>query len=190
MSDDVRDLVVQQLERVEPEDNSRKFAEYWFSLPKTGLIPSRSDFNPAGVAPILPFILIHELVSEAEITVRLAGTAITQAYGEEITGRNYLDFVPTERRCRAARVIQLILAQPVGMLVRLNAVSRDGKAMKREAIALPMRDAAGAPRFVFYCVSPVGKGHFSEEPRSSLQIRKASERVFLDIGAGIPEFAD
>lgn len=153
-------------------------------------MPTRSSFEPAAIRSILPYMVIHELVAPEQITIRLAGTSVSQEYGEEVTGRNYLDFVPAERRAKASRAIFLVCEQPAGMLVRLRSVSREGKAMKRESLAFPIRDDDGQARFVYFCASPTGEQQFSEAPREELEVAVASERRFLDIGAGLPDFSD
>src|SRR3546814_1002744 len=117
----------------ETEERSRQFAEYWDGLPKVDLIPRRSSFRPEHLPRILPHIVIHELVSPAFIRLRLAGSAVVADYGQEITGRNYLDFVEAPRRPKASHAIHAICRQPAAMLVQLRARTRYGRMMMRES---------------------------------------------------------
>lgn len=175
------------LDSLQLNEHSRTFATYWYGLPKHELIPQRGDFQPMEVRSILPFVVIYELQTPDRILLRLAGTAVVEEYGEEITGRNYLDLVLPERRALASRALHRICTHPVGSLLRLQAVNRDGKLMQRESLTFPVRDHDGTARFVYACTSLSGPHAFSEPPRDGVAIDPDGERTDLDIGAGLPD---
>lgn len=171
-------------------DLSVAFARYWLSLPADDLIPSRRDFEPERIPDLLANLVIHELISPEFLKLRLVGTAVVDDYGQEITGRNYLDFVEEHRRPKASRAIHLICEQPCGMLVHLRSITESGKVLSRESVAFPMRDGNGAARLVYFCSNPaVEREAFFDEP-DMLKIMKVLDRLFIDIGAGVPEFED
>lgn len=172
------------------EPRSRAFADYWLSLPRTGLVPHRDSFRPEQVARILPHIVIHELIAPDLIRLRLVGSAVAEDYGQEITGRNYLDFVEEARRPKASRAIHVICEQPAGMLVQLRSRTRSGRVMTRESIAFPMRDADGAIRLVYFCSSPARERRPLTAPADELQVMNVMNRTYIDIGGGVPEFRD
>ena len=172
------------------EERSRRFAAYWLSLARVDLIPRRSVFRPEEIPRILPHMVIHELVSPDLIRLRLAGSSVTEDYGQEIAGRNYLDFVEPERRAKASRAIHLICEQPVGMLVQLKSVTRGGRVMTRESIAFPMRGDDDAARFVYFCSSPARERAYLETESDELQVMNVMRRGYIDIGAGVPDFRD
>lgn len=179
---------LQSLGAVEPR--TRMFADYWNSLPKTDLVPSRSAFKPEENTAILANIVIHELISPEHIRLRLVGSAVIEEYGREITGRNYLDFVDEERRPKASRAIFLVCEQPCGMYVLLRSQGRSGRVMTRESIAFPMRDDEGVARLVYFCSSPARERTDVFEDPDELRIMNVLRRTFIDIGAGIPDFRD
>lgn len=171
-------------------ERSVEFARYWLSLPCRDLIPSRADFDPGRVAGLLPNLVIHDLISPEQIRLRLVGTAVVDDYGQEITGRNYLDFVEEPRRPIASRAIFLVCEQPAGMLVKLRSITESGKMLTRESIAFPMRDDDGRARLVYFCSSPAVERETYFDERDALTVMKVLDRRFIDIGAGVPEFAD
>lgn len=172
------------------EERSRSFAEYWWSLPKHELIPRRSSFHPEAIPRILPNMVIHELLAPEFIRLRLVGSSVTADYGQEITGRNYLDFVDEARRTKASRAIHLICGHPAGMLVQLRSRNRSGRLMTRESIAFPMRDDDDVVRLVYFCSSPARERDDVLTDGDELQVLDVMRRSYIDIGAGVPEHAD
>jgi len=172
------------------EERSRAFAAYWASLPKVDLIPRRDSFRPEAIPRLLPNVVIHELVSPEMLRLRLVGSAVTQDYGQEITGRNYLDFVEEARRPTASRAIYVICEQPAGMLVQLRSVTRTGRIMTRESIAFPIRGDGDAANLVYFCSSPARERDILGPESDQLQIMNVLQRTYIDIGAGLPDFHD
>ncbi|MCR9268340.1 MAG: PAS domain-containing protein [Alphaproteobacteria bacterium] len=166
------------------------FARYWLSLPARELIPSRADFDPGRIRGLLANLVIHELISPEHLKLRLVGTAVVDDYGQEITGRNYLDFVEEGRRPKASRAIFLICEQPAGMLVKLRSTAASGKVLTRESIAFPMRDDDGRARLVYFCSNPAVERETFFDDRDALKVMKVLDRRFIDIGAGVPDFRD
>ncbi|MDF1792747.1 MAG: PAS domain-containing protein [Thalassobaculaceae bacterium] len=171
-------------------DMTVAFARYWLSMPTADLIPSRRDFAPERIPGLLANLVIHELVSPEHLKLRLVGTSVVADYGQEITGRNYLDFVEAARRPKASRAIFLICEQPSAMLVQLRSISEGGKLLTRESVAFPMRDEEGRARLVYFCSSPPVERTAYQEDRDALAIMKVLDRRYIDIGGGIPEFTD
>lgn len=172
------------------ENRSRRFAEYWAGLPKVDLVPRRTSFRPEEVPRILPYVVIHELLSPELLRLRLVGSAVTAEYGQEVTGRNYLDFVDEARRPKASRAIHLICSHPAAMLVQLRVLSRSGRMMTRESIAFPMRDDDDVARLVYFCSSPARERDDTGPETDELQVMDVMRRTYIDIGAGLPDHRD
>ncbi|HEY9568236.1 MAG TPA: PAS domain-containing protein, partial [Thalassobaculum sp.] len=125
------------------------------------------------------------------IRLRLAGSAVVADYGQEITGRNYLDFVEAPRRPKASHAIHAICRQPAAMLVQLRARTRYGRMMMRESVAFPMRDEDGVARLIYFCSSQARERDVFTVPEpDSLQFMDVARRVYFDIGAGLPDHQD
>ncbi|MBT6136992.1 MAG: PAS domain-containing protein [Rhodospirillaceae bacterium] len=168
----------------------RIFAEYWLSLPKVDLVPMRSSFKPEKVPSVIPNMAIHELISPEFIRMRLVGTEMVKDYGQEVTNRNYLDFVEEGRREKASHAIHVVCGQPCGMAVQLSGVSQAGRKLVRSTVAFPMRNDEGQANLVYFCSSRVEKRNRLDAHDDELETMQVSGRVFLDIGAGLPAYLD
>lgn len=61
---------------------------YWNSLRRDGGLPGRGDLHPGDIRRLLPTVsLIDVLSATHDFRIRLAGTALYDVYGGEITGR-------------------------------------------------------------------------------------------------------
>ena len=78
-------------------ESARIFANYWASLPKIDLVPARNSFEPEDFSPLLLTFKTHAMRGPGQIDVRLSGTALTDRYGFDMTGKNYLDAVHKKR---------------------------------------------------------------------------------------------
>jgi len=166
------------------------FADYWHSLPKRDLVPSRLDFDPCSQGPILTTYIIHELISPDFIKIRLVGTKHREGFGADVTGRNYLDFVEPERRAKAAQAIHLVCAHPCAMLVSLQTTTETGRVYQNETFALPMRDNDGRARLVYYQSNSMPLAEYRDPEADKLKAFGVADRTFIDIGAGVPSFED
>lgn len=171
-------------------EQAARFADYWHSLPKDNLIPSRRDFDPGSQAAVLNTFIIHELVSPEIIKIRLVGTKHREGFGSDPTGRNYLDFVEPKRRAKASKAIYLVCEQPCGMLVRLVSKTQTGLMYMNETFALPMRDNDGAARLVYYQSNSAPLEEYRDSSSDKLEVLDIHDRTFIDIGAGVPSFKD
>lgn len=171
-------------------EQSATFADYWYSLPKQDLIPSRKDFDPGAQAAILTTYIIHELVSPEMIRIRLVGTKHREGFGSDPTGRNYLDFVEPKRRAKASQAIYLVCERPCGMLVKLVSKTQTGLMYMNETFALPMRDNDGVARLVYYQSNSAPLDEYRDASSDKLEVLDVHDRIFIDIGAGLPSFKD
>ncbi|WPZ36892.1 PAS domain-containing protein [Thalassobaculum sp. OXR-137] len=163
------------------------FQRHWMELPKTGLVPHRRDFRPEALGRALAHMVVHELVSPDDIRLRLVGSMVARAYDEEITGRNYLEMVPEDRRQEASRPFFLACAQPCGMYTRMRSVAWRGLTMQRVSLSYPLRDDAGV-RWFYSCstTEPTGEPDFDFANDGIATVTEVLDRRYLDIGAGVP----
>lgn len=60
-------------------------------------LPSRADFDPLELKPILARLMLIEVIADPpDFRYRLAGTLARDLTGEELTGRRVLDLVPPQ----------------------------------------------------------------------------------------------
>ncbi|WP_339632200.1 PAS domain-containing protein [uncultured Sneathiella sp.] len=131
--------------------DARQFAEYWRSLDRDHLVPHRSSFDPTKIHRLLHSIAIYEVVSKEEIIYRLAGTAIVDRIGMEVTGRNFLDFWEGAGREQAGAAMYECVTKPCGMFTSLTGKTHDGHIENSYAVGFPLLDDRGeCNRLVFY----------------------------------------
>lgn len=65
---------------------------YWSSRRRGGGLPARADIHPGGFKRLLPTVSLIDVIPQGpgrapDYRIRLAGTALYNVYGREITGR-------------------------------------------------------------------------------------------------------
>ena len=118
---------------------NRRLAEYWLSLWEGDALPPRSRFAPAAVRDLLPGIMIQEVKPGVRMTVRLCGTAITQAFGRDLTGCDLVALSPPDVRAERLARNSRIAEGAIGLAAR-RAMSRMGKPAESQEIHLPFAD--------------------------------------------------
>lgn len=131
--------------------DAEQFALYWRGLEPDADVPHRRSFDPMRISALLPFIAIYEVLSRDEIIYRLAGTAIVERFGKEVTGKNFLDFWEGEPRERTASSMYECVSRPCGIFSELSGTSESGGTESSVAVGFPLLDDSGAcNRLVFY----------------------------------------
>src|SRR4051812_30788694 len=65
--------------------------DYWRAKRASRTMPRRSDIDPAEIPSLLPNVLITEMLEDGtRYRYRLAGSAVTEAFGRSLTGQ-YVD---------------------------------------------------------------------------------------------------
>lgn len=118
------------------EADNRELAEHWLSLWPGDALPPRAAFHPAHMKPYLPNILLFNVVPDASVTVRLAGTRYNHILGTELTGKDWLAAAPEHYRAVRLNLFNAIARGAVAMDHRLLAMSV-GDDIVVEEILLP-----------------------------------------------------
>lgn len=118
---------------------NRALCDYWLSLWKAGALPHRKDFVPSKVRDALPGIMIMEIKKGAYVRIRLAGTAISQVFGRDITGEDMIALSPeAERAGRLER--NAFTADGAAALTMRQADARLGGVKTSQELQLPFAD--------------------------------------------------
>lgn len=173
-----------------PDDVSARglaFARYWSSLPKRDFVPDRKDFDPSFSPESLPSFVILEVVDSENVRFRLVGTGEVERYGREVTGLNYLDFVPDWRRATASAAFHAVITHPCGMRATILSRSQAGQPFINETIGFPVRGRDEKVNLIYFQsgTRPVLAHHDSREDQLSEHTEIAG-RTFINIGAGTP----
>lgn len=66
--------------------------DYWQSLRRDGALPRRSDLEPAPLRPVLDRLCLFDAKADEWLICRLAGSAIVQALGIELSGKDFRSY--------------------------------------------------------------------------------------------------
>jgi hypothetical protein len=110
-----KSAVESTLAQIDLEEFNRAFVEYWLSLWSGDALPSRSQLNPAKMKRFLRNLLILDVKPHAQVTVRLAGTAITGALEMELAGKDWIALAPEHYRAERLRILSDIAAGALGV---------------------------------------------------------------------------
>lgn len=121
------------------EPGNRRLVDYWLSLWEDNALPQRRSFIPSRVPDLLPGIMIEEIKPGAYVRVRLSGTAINQAFGMDVTGRDLLELSPPSHREGRRRRNESIASGAAALSVR-RMTTRLGAATIGQEVQLPFRD--------------------------------------------------
>ncbi|WP_373089934.1 PAS domain-containing protein [Sneathiella sp.] len=164
-------------------EDAKEFADYWQSLSDKGPVPRKSHFDPTKIVSLLPFIAIYDVVSPDEIVCRLAGTALVEHFGQEVTGRNLLDFYQPGIREETGRIMDEMTTEPCGIIVELVGTARSGRTASSLAIGFPLLDDDDqCNRLVFYSSRFEGSLPYNSR-EDAIQALNVGRSTTIDISA-------
>ncbi len=169
---------------------ARRFVDYWLTLPKDACVPARAALDPAAIREILPFFLLWELKDAAEARWRLVGSGIRDWLGRELTGRDVLEMYDEATRPKAFMAGLAMGAQPCGAWGLAMLHSPRGYDFLVEVICLPLRDRAGRVTLFANTMERVeDRRFFDAVAAAGARMVSFVEHRFIDVGAGLPNFA-
>ncbi len=158
---------------------------YWCTLGGQDLVPSRSDFRPAAVLPLLPNLMILEFRTDGSLVYRLVGTACVEKLGIDMTGSNLFDYVAPHQRHKAEMLTNKLRALPCGLIVHEKMRSKHKTPFVVELIYLPLRDRDGAVSQLIASATVLERGEKGTANGDERMI--AISATYIDIGAGVPQ---
>jgi len=166
----------------------RAFALAWQDWRGAELVPRRAQVQIDQIKKLLPMLVVLEIVSPELAWFRLAGTAITEVMGADLTGKNYFDMVaPETRDLGVARTCQAA-AQPCGSHFIHPIVHQSGRTVPTEVLSLPVlpNDPAAPPQFFTISVQ-LEDSRLEGSASEQNQFPVIEGYQFVDIGAGVPD---
>ena len=166
----------------------RAFANAWQNWRGDNLVPRRASVRIEDISKLLHLVSIVEVISPEIATFRLAGTALCQAMGIELTGLNYFDFATAEARgLRVARTCQ-VASHPCGSHFLFPIAYRSGRTVPTEVVSFPVwPDEPGTPPQLFAMSMALEDMHLEGPAAEPTQLPLAEGFQFIDIGAGITD---
>lgn len=160
----------------------RKFITHWQSLKTEGLLPRLQDFLAAPHPELQPFVILLDVISAADIHVRLLGTGLVQLTGRELTKTNSLDIYAAHLKKRVGEACVKMITQPCGQITERLINTAGGLLVPATSVALPLATKAGPPCLAAYTNTrePVAAGD------SMIVVHDILSSEWIDIGAGVP----
>ena len=178
----------------EADNEIEQMLEYWRGICGAQLMLAKSAFNPMDVPAALPHISIHERMSPTSYIYRIHGTALVSTASGDNTGDDIINAMPEIWRRPLFDIMNTILDLPCG--IREEHILRDPikGLIHRDGLHLPLANDDGAATFMLSYYPPLHPGDdlalsLSREPNSIREPIGFADLAYIDIGAGIPEFA-
>jgi hypothetical protein len=126
---------------------SHEFEAFWRGLPRDGAVPHRRHFEPKSAARFLPNLVLMETVVDGagSFHLRLVGTAIEARIQRNLSGCDYLDFLPGEFRQGAIDSARTIAERPCGLWQITPLHYARGFSQNCELTMFPLRGDNGVP---------------------------------------------
>ena len=166
----------------------RAFAEAWQRWRGVELVPRRAAVRIEEISKLLPLVSLVELISPDLARVRLAGTALCEAMGVELSGLNYFEMTePEDRALRVARTMPLS-EHPCASHYMHPLAYQSGRTIPTEGLSLPvLPDDSSAPPQFFAIWCALEDMHLEGTTVEPNKVPMAEGFQFVDIGAGIPD---
>lgn len=170
-------------------DQSAEFVNYWFKLPKQGLIPERKSVEPRDMLGLLPDVIILEADSNsADYRIRLIGTRNVERWGFEPTGSNYLNYAAPQQQAVLTELFSQVSKYPCGLILVGNELYTSGRVVRNEMILMPVQPILQGKRMLLGIISAdtgTNLDYGSDTLASVFYSITASH--FINIGAGVPD---
>ena len=167
-----------------------EYAAYWLSLPKTGGVPMKRDLDPGAMRRFVANFVIVERQDRRHFSWRLAGTAIRELAGVEVTGTDALAARDAKQREKGIAAYNAQLDTPCGAWGIVMLRTAGGTLVPTEVMVLPLRADDESLRFLANTVDPGARAMLpSDLPTGAMTMLSWPEHRFIDIGFGLPKLA-
>ena len=164
------------------------FLECWKSAREGDAVPKRAAIRP-DIFPrqSLGYITYQEYEAPGVLVWRIAGTALVDAIGMELTGRNALDLLHVDERDYDLMTIEAALAHPCGMIYAMASHSTYGEPAINRLLQLPVRGGDGTINRFVGMVEPYTLPDNSPAIDLGEHSLRRGEGALVDIGFGTPD---
>ena len=164
-------------------DGAAAFFAAWKGLCLDTPVPHYREAFQHLPADIIPRLMIIEEMGDQQI-VRFMGTARAEAWGEDLTGRNFLDIMTPSGAQVARRNLKTMCEHPCAMYHMAHYVTALGREVHMENITVPVGNDPGLPRRLLNFLEEISTITYSD---SAGEVGRAGKRAWLDVGAGVPK---
>lgn len=161
------------------------FFAAWKGLCLNTPIPHYREVFQSLSTEMIPRLIILEEAGDQHI-IRFMGTLRTEVWGKDLTGTNALALMKPGVALAARRNMHTMCEHPCGMYHMSHYITPTGREVHMENVTVPVGNDPGLPRRLLNFIEEISMIAYGE-PRG--EILGATQRTWLDIGAGIPKKA-
>jgi len=165
-------------------DKGRRLIDYWFGLPRDGLLPPRQAFDPVDIKDLLPMVMLRDITADGTSTCRLVGTGITELTGQDFTARTTERQFPPAERERHLKSTQVMFSQPCGLVADLHLTSAGGQALAMENVSMPFAPSKDGTWQTLAVFAMLAHDHIYIDGKVTMS--GVGPVHFIDVGAGAP----
>lgn len=146
------------IESISERHPVRAFDAYWRRHAVDGLVPQRSQINPAEIAGILPWLLVLEVNrfgATTDYRYRLAGTGCTEIFGVDYTGKSLGDNLTPEGTEIRRREFEQTLQDGEPIISSTNLPIRGKDFIRVHRGVYPVRASAAQADQIFVAIAPI-----------------------------------
>jgi hypothetical protein len=166
-----------------------EFENTWRNIRHNGkLVPLKSNLTPQHFKNFLPLMAIADVdIDNGSVVVRLAGTAIREIIGIEVTGMDFMAIHPDVDMKLGIERRKMYHDHPIGRSEMLHVNFKSEMSMDCELTILPIY-GANAERMLAILLTPLGQPKLRVREAKELLSIIGTDGVSLDIGAGVYEY--
>lgn len=163
-----------------------EFIEYWFRLPKIGLVSDKSEIHPRNIMDQLPSIIMLDLGGGTDCRIRLIGTGITGRWGFDPTNSDFFDIITPQNRDIIAAPLAKLHKQPCGVILLGDEHYTSGRMVRSETVLLPVYTANSGSDTLFGMITSDAGDKEAEGDVMASAFYNLTKVDFINIGAGVP----
>jgi hypothetical protein len=153
-----------------------------------GVIPHKNDLNLQNFVAVIPHLALVAVTKPDKCIYRIAGERLKERVGFNLTGRNYYDFVPPERRDVAARAMHMVIDTPCAVRAEIQQNYSGGMALMIEATGFPLKSSEpGIDGFILFADQAIEPDDSYHEVQPQLRGANVVRRDLIDLGFGVDE---
>jgi hypothetical protein len=166
------------------------FYTYWLSLPRaeSSVMPRLSDYFDHAPPKLQPFVAISDVISPANIKVRLMGTGLVNMVGRDPTGSDLSLLYSESLRSLMYKVAWQAATRPVGYIAVRNVRTRAGQIVQNPTICLPLANPPSSTIALITYAKISGVVIDIADDDQLQMVQDVRVTHWIDLGAGVPEF--
>jgi hypothetical protein len=168
---------------------SLAFEALWRALPRQGLVPPRSAFNPAKTPKLLHKLILVEAPNPQHpgLHFRLVGQSLNENVRRNMAGANWLDFLPEAHHAEALESARLLSERPCGIWQLTPVHYERGFSQLIEATIFPLGPGPdGIPLMLGNLEFLPAHNQKAVDRGKGLSAETSKIYAFIDVGAGVP----